>query len=300
MATLQITRGLPGSGKSYWAGTWTAEDPQRRLRINRDDLRAMLDDSRYIKGVTEKRVLAFRDAGITTLLRLGYDVVCDDTNLKARTVRQLALLANQAGAELVMHDFTDVPLETCIARDAARETPVGEDVIRDLHARFIAGRPSPLPMPEDITVIPPAPYEPKPGTPQAVIVDIDGTVALIDHRSPYDETRVASDTPNQPVIEVACAMRAAGRRLVFMSGRTEACRPATVAWLRQHVGGPFEGPFMRAVGDGRQDAVMKAELFDRHIRDHYDVVCVLDDRQQVVDMWRSIGLTVLQVAEGDF
>ena len=45
---------------------------------------------------------------------------------------------------------------------------------------------------------------------------------------------------------------------------------------------------------------MKLELFDRHVRDSYDVRYVLDDRQQVVDAWRSIGLTVFQVAEGNF
>lgn len=42
------------------------------------------------------------------------------------------------------------------------------------------------------------------------------------------------------------------------------------------------------------------ELFDRHARDEYRVLVVLDDRKQVVDMWRSLGLTCLQVAEGNF
>jgi predicted kinase len=301
MATLHITRGLPGSGKTYWARRWTADDTDNRVRVNRDDLRVMLDDGRFIKGITERRVIAARDAAILALLRKDLDVVCDDTNLPSRTVRDLASLARQADAQLKVHDFTDVPLETCISRDAARDRTVGEDVIRDLHARYVNGRPRPLPMPEGrADVAAPERYEPKPGAHKAVLVDIDGTVALMGDRSPYDETSVADDLPNSPVIEVARALRGDGCRIVFMSGRTEGCRAATERWLNQHVGGQFDGPFMRAVGDSRKDSIVKAELFDRHVRDVYDVTCVLDDRQQVVDAWRAMGLTVLQVAEGAF
>jgi len=57
---------------------------------------------------------------------------------------------------------------------------------------------------------------------------------------------------------------------------------------------------MRQAGDKRRDSIVKLELFDRHVRDYYDIAFVLDDRQQVVDAWRVIGLTVFQVAPGDF
>lgn len=301
MATLHITRGLPGSGKTYWAGQWTAEDTNNRVRINRDDLRSMLDDGRWIKGVTEGRLLVARDAAVLALLRKGVDVVCDDTNLPNYSVRSLAKLAQQADATFEVHDFTDTPIETCIARDAARDRVIGEDVIRDLHTRFIRGNAYPLPMPEDhAAAAAPAVYEPKPGARKAALVDIDGTVALAGDRSPYDETRVADDQPNTAVIQVARALRGDGCRLVFMSGRSEGCRAATERWLNQHIGGQYDGPFMRPAGDTRKDSIVKGELFDQHLRDAYDVTCVLDDRQQVVDAWRAMGLTVLQVAEGNF
>jgi hypothetical protein len=57
---------------------------------------------------------------------------------------------------------------------------------------------------------------------------------------------------------------------------------------------------MRPVGDMRKDSVVKAEIFDREIRGRYHVVAVFDDRDQVVKTWRSLGLTVFQVAEGSF
>ncbi|MFI1699080.1 MULTISPECIES: phosphatase domain-containing protein [Streptomyces] len=302
MPTLHFTRGLPASGKTTWARAWTAEDRGGRARVNRDDLRAMLDNGEHIKGVTEKRVMAVRDAAILELLRRGYDVVCDDTNLPQRVARDLARLADRAGAELRVHDFTQVPLDTCIERDAVRKASVGEEAIRDLHQRYLAGKPTPLPLPEESRTVAPAgrTYEPKPGSRKAVLVDIDGTVALMTGRSPFDETRVHEDLPNPPVIQVVRALHAAGNQIVFLSGRTDGSREATDAWLTEHVGVPYAGPFMRPTGDSRKDSIVKVELFDAHIRDTYDVTCVLDDRSQVVQAWRAIGLTVLQVADGNF
>lgn len=304
MTTLVMTRGLPGCGKTTYARLWVAEDRARRARVNRDDLRAMLDDGNFVKGVTEPRVIAARDSAISSLLRLGVDVICDDTNLQQRTARDLAKLAARAGAGIAVVDMTDVPLETCLLRNSRRvdKPPVPEDAIRSMHSRFLAGRAFPLPLPEEPAgaATDGVPYEPKPGTPPAVLVDIDGTVALKGARSPFDETRVHEDRPNIPVIEVVRQERAAGKRVIFMSGRTDACREATEEWLRVYVGVPWEALHMRPAGDMRKDSVVKRELFDRHVREHYDVRRVYDDRGQVVAMWRLLGLTCLAVAEGNF
>lgn len=302
MSRLYITRGLPGCGKTYEASAWVAEDPGSRARINRDDLRAMVHGGLHIKGVTESRIIAVRDAAISALLRRGVDVVCDDTNLPQRTVRDLGRLAKRAGADLKVWDLTDRPLDECIGRDALRERPVGELVIREMHTKYLRGRTFPLPMPEEPAGDAEAlkPYAARPGTPKAVVVDIDGTTALMTDRSPFDETRVGEDLPNMPVIAVVRSLEAAGHRVVFMSGRSDACRAATEEWLTANVGVRYDVLCMRVAGDYRKDSVVKAELFDEHVRDAYDVLCVLDDRRQVVEMWRSLGLTVLQVAPGDF
>ena len=95
-------------------------------------------------------------------------------------------------------------------------------------------------------------------------------------------------------------MHAAGHRVVFLSGRSDKCRTATETWLKKHVAVPFDALHMREHGDNRRDSIVKVELFDAHVRDAYDVTCVLDDRDQVVEAWRALGLTVFQVAEGDF
>lgn len=303
MTTLTITRGLPASGKSTLARAWVAEDPARRFRLNRDDVRAMAHASVFLGQDTEKQVQAVRDAAVTALLKRGVDVVVDDTNLPSRTARDLRRLAVLAGADFEVIDLTDVPLDVCLARNALRGPPelVPEDRIRDMHQRYVAGKAHPLPLadePEDGTVV--EPYAPKPGTPEAIMVDIDGTVALHGTRSPYDESRVHEDRPNLPVIAAVRAMHAAGHLVVFCSGRTEACRDATEKWLREHVAVPYAALHMRPTGDMRKDSIVKAEIFDREIRHRYNVVAVFDDRAQVVRMWRSLGLTVFAVAEGEF
>ncbi|MET8355229.1 MULTISPECIES: hypothetical protein [unclassified Micromonospora] len=139
-----------------------------------------------------------------------------------------------------------------------------------------------------------------PGTPEIVLVDIDGTVALKGDRSPYDMTRVSRDQPKPAVILAVRAMHSAGYGVVFCSGRDESARTDTVAWLDQHVKVPYLALHMRAVGDTRDDAVVKAEIFAREAREKFTVVGVFDDRARVVRMWRALGLTVFQVAEGDF
>lgn len=309
MTTLIATRGIVGSGKTTRARAWVAEDPVGRARVNRDDIRGMAHDGAWVARDdagpgTERATLTVRDAAITALLNCGVDVVCDDTNLPARTVRDLRKLASAAGAGFEVWDLTDVPLDECIRRDAARggRATVGEHVARDQHARFVAGRPYPLPLPDEADAAGPAadPYVPLPGTPPAVLVDLDGTAAILCDRSPYDETRVGGDTPNGPVLAAVRAMHRAGHAVVFVSGRTDGCRPATDAWLTEHTGVPYQALLMRKAGDTRADAVVKRELFDAHVRDRYAVVCVFDDRDSVVAMWRRLGLAVFQVAPGDF
>lgn len=305
MTELIIMRGLPGCGKSTWAATWVALDPARRAEVNRDHLRKMMHRGFYSGQDTELQVIAARDAMISVLLKRGVSVVCSDTNLPQRTARDLVKLAVLAKAEWRIADMTDVPLETCLERNQNRDDkdPVPEHVILDYHNRYIAGHNGPLPLPVAADDWPGVkPYVPDPSLPPAIIVDIDGTVALKGTRDPYDETRVHEDRPNLPVIETVWAMTQLGYRLIFLSGRTEKCKEETIDWIRDHIEGD-PGKFelhMRKQGDMRKDRIVKAELFDKHVRGKYNVLCVFDDRDQVVALWREMGLVCMQVAEGAF
>ncbi|MEU4687666.1 AAA family ATPase [Actinoplanes sp. NPDC023714] len=298
MTRLLITRGLPASGKTTFARKLQPDV----VRVNRDDLRRMLHGARLYTQRSEAQVTQAQRAAVEALLRARGSVVVDDTNLRAKTVREWAELAARFDASFEVHDFTGVPLDECLRRDAGRpgDERVGEAGIRRMHERYLAGRNLPLPVPFVERGGPGVVYRPDPELPEAVLVDIDGTVALMSGRSPYDWGRVGEDAPNPSVITAVRAMHAAGHAIVFCSGRDAVCRAETEAWLELFVGVPYEALFMRPEGDSRKDAIVKREIFDSEIRDRWRITGVFDDRRQVVRMWRALGLTVFQVAEGDF
>lgn len=304
--TLWIPRGLPASGKTTWARDMLdGQAPGSIVRLNRDDLRAMMLPAGYRtpRHDAEERVSTVQHGPIRDLLRADVDVIVDDTNLRLRFVRKLMQLAAQAGADWKFVDrFLEVPVSECVERDSLRANPVGQAVIQGMHDKFLSGgRTLHVPTLDDEAVTARR-YVPPPTAPRAVMVDIDGTVALHGDRSPYDTSRYHEDTVNRAVVDTVCMAFEAGHRIVFCSGRSEEFRDVTASWLSDHVlpvGAGWE-LHMRPAGDTRNDAVVKLELFDQHIRDRFDVRFVLDDRDRVVKAWRSVGLTVFQVAEGAF
>ena len=150
-------------------------------------------------------------------------------------------------------------------------------------------------------------YVRKEGTPRAIIVDIDGTVAHHYNevgeqlRGHYEYSKVLGDLPDMAIIDLVGMLDYALYKIIFVSGREDSCREDTEEWLARY---GFDKSkyklFMRKTGDHRPDYVIKYEIFDASIRDHYDIAFALDDRTQVVQMWRSLGIKVLQVADGNF
>ena len=147
---------------------------------------------------------------------------------------------------------------------------------------------------------------------QIIVCDLDGTLCDITHRThfvqrPHGERKdwdaffagVPDDKVNEPVLDLLFMVDEYST-VVFCSGRPERCRADTVAWLEKHAF-PFSQCqlHMRKDGDFRPDDIVKQEILDTHI-DKDRVLFVLDDRNQVVNMWRRNGLACFQVAEGNF
>jgi predicted kinase len=276
---LLMLRGLPASGKSTYARTLADKG---WVRVNKDDLRAMLHNGKWSRE-HEKQVLAIRDHIIEQSLSAGLSVVVDDTNLAPKHRQTLTELAKKHAATFETKTF-DVPIEECIKRDLARANSVGERVIRQMYDQFLDP--------------PPDAYHPPEDKPSAVLCDIDGTLAHMRNRSPYEWSKVGEDSLDDAVKGLLDLCNF-GYQIILLSGRDSVCRPQTEEWLRSY-GVPYDQLFMRAENDNRKDSIVKRELFDDFIRNNYQVQFVLDDRDQVVKMWRAMGLKCLQVAEGDF
>ena len=133
----------------------------------------------------------------------------------------------------------------------------------------------------------------------AVVVDIDGTLALMKgRRDPFEWEKVGLDAPNTPVVELV-RLLANSFSILVVSGRDGSCRGLTEEWLMDN-DIPFDQLFMRPAGNCEKDSVIKEAIFHRFIDPMFNVKFVLDDRNQTVSKWRELGLTCLQVAEGDF
>lgn len=129
-----------------------------------------------------------------------------------------------------------------------------------------------------------------------VICDLDGTLAIMEKRGPFDWHRVGEDKLNQAVFDVISGLRNDLGYLVFvLSGRDAVCKKETISWLDKNLV-CYDKLLMRDADDNRKDVVVKRELFDQ-IKDKYDIRMVIDDRPSVCRMWRELGLFVLQVGD---
>jgi predicted kinase len=278
-----ILKGLPACGKTTYCKELMAANPGAYKRINKDDLRAMIDDGKWSKH-NESFILKVRDSLILTALREGCHVLVDDTSLHPK--HETAIRELVKGVALVeIKDFTDVPLETCLERDRHRQNYVGEQVIRKMYNQYL-WKPTPTPV-----YIPELPY--------AIICDLDGTLAIINGRNPYDAEKCEQDIVNAPIASILEQYKRI-HRIFLVSGRSEQFRPQTERWLQKHGLGGYDALYMRPDGDARKDALVKRELYKQHIQGKYNIRFILDDRNQMVEMWRSLGLTCLQVADGDY
>lgn len=301
MSKLIILRGVSGSGKSTWARNQTGY-----LVVSRDSIREMqygssgkdyYDVPNTFLMERESVVTMIQDSMIEGALRTGVNVIVDNTNIEWRYVKALAKIANKVGAEVEIRVF-DAAVQTAITNDHMRAArggrSVGADIIRKQHQRLQGTIYKEL---EPVFV--PAPYEGTPGKPKAFLVDIDGTLAhMRDYRGPYDWQKVHLDDADESIVELVNYGISEEYTVIVMSGRDESCRDLTETWLDRWV--RWDDLFMRPEKDMRPDNIIKAELFDKYVRDNFDVKFVLDDRDQVVQMWRSMGLKCLQVAEGNF
>lgn len=138
---------------------------------------------------------------------------------------------------------------------------------------------------------------------KAIIVDIDGTLALFSHhRSPYDTQLCEGDEPNVPIVMLLDSLVMAEKDLaiILVSGRFEEFMPQTRNWLNKYEI-PYDHLFMRPEGDKREDSIIKKEIYESKIKDKYDVWFVVDDRPRVVRMWRyDLGFTVFQLNDKEF
>lgn len=287
--TLTIMRGISGSGKSKYA----VEDTDA-LIVSRDIIRLQFgaEGKTVLSSDEEKLVTLIERDQVREALYRNCDVVLDDTNLNNSNVRHFMNLAHALGHEYYVIEMTDsYDLGLCISR-----SDIPESAVTAQHKKWLKRKPveatveriEPIEMPSSISVF------------DAYIFDMDGTLAHIDPDNPrdvYDGSRAQEDLCHAEVARIARALDSYGAYVMVVSGRSEEHRQVTIDWLLAN-DIQFDGLFMRSAGDKRPDAQVKYELLQKIVADGFRVTGVFDDREQVVNMWRTAGVKVFDVGQG--
>lgn len=290
---LILTIGISNSGKTSWANEYLAENPNT-VNLNRDDLRASrhteTNNIRDYKFKKQKEIdVTLKQFNLANIADAkGQDIIVSDTNLNPKTREKWALWASQHGYTVINKLFTTEP-HICIARSLKREYTVAPHVINMQYKQLRKH----LGLQTENVFID--------GLEKAVIVDLDGTVADMEGvRGAFEWDKVGLDKPHEDIINLVEMLHGEGYYIIFLSGRDGSCREQTLKWITKHIAVSCWDLWLRNTGDSRADAIIKEELFDKHVKGRYNVRYVLDDREQMVQRWRAMGLLCLQVANGDF
>jgi len=271
-------KGLPASGKSTFAKELVAKEPDTWVRVNKDSLRTMLHEGKWSKG-REKIVQQMQRAMAEDALKSGLSLVVDDTNLAPKHEDTYRQLADRYGADFEIRVF-DTSVEECLERDSKRPDSVGKDVICRMFYDFMCKKTVERVKGQD-----------------AVIFDIDGTLARMKDRGPFEWEKVGQDELNEAVWRAYRAFKELDYAVLIVSGRDGSCEELTKEWLVKHQI-EYDGFWMRPAGSMEKDTVVKDRIYREHIEGKYNVVGVFDDRPSVVRFWRSQGLFVFDCGNG--
>ena len=293
---LILTRGIQGSGKSTWAKAWVEEDPEHRIRINNDDMRNML--GKYWVPSREGLITHSKNLLAIHAMMLGYDIVVDNMNLNPKEVKFWEDVVNSHNAEgeykyeIEFKDFF-ISVEECVRRDAMRPNPIGEKVIRDTWRRYKHFIQTTL-VEEYVDNI--MRYT---GKPKCIVIDMDSTMCFNTTKRPWFGDGAAegmiNDVPNTGVCDVVRQLQEQ-YLVVVATGRDTSQAEVTKQWLAKQ-GINVDEYFFRNAGDYRKGVEVKKEQITS-ILNKYDIVAVFEDCEPIVNMYRDMGLTVLQPNKG--
>ena len=299
---IKILIGATGSGKTTFAKYWIRTEPNW-MRVCRDDFRLMHFNHSNLTFDEENRISDMIDGSIKSLIDKDVNVLIDATHCKAEYINGYIKKYNEKA--IISFQIFDVNLDELKFRCKDRFEKTGKHIpvsviekyykqLQHLKGSFDFSTRKVIAAPKNKIVIQ------NPNLPKTIICDLDGTLALMNGRNPFDASKCDEDLLNEPVANTLINYKKLGYSIILLSGREEKFRDPTLRFLTKN-SIEFDSLLMRKTGDSRKDAIIKKEIFDAEIRDKYFIEFVLDDRNQVVDMWRNeLQLTCFQVYYGDF
>lgn len=285
-----ITVGVSGSGKSTFAKELCERDAPF-IEINRDNIRERLFGGNY-KQTKEKelKVSGRQQAILSWCWENNYSVIISDTNLNPTYRQGLVSYLEGLGYEVEIKNMY-IDYEKAWKQNENRVKNVPLSVFNRQWKMWIEYLKS---IGEHYH------YTPNPDLEQVYVVDIDGTIAQMNGRNPYEFDKVGNDSPRKEIIKMLESLIVTSDlKIIFLSGRDDSCYEETRKWIEdQFKMTNFFDLHMRKTGDPRKDSIVKQEIFEKEIASKYNVRMVIDDRPQVVRMWYDIGIeNVMCVAD---
>lgn len=304
--------GPPACGKNSYAQNEIQRLKGQGVVVCRDNFREMLvggniHQYRFKSDIEDIITKAELETAILSL-SIGKHVFVADTNLNPKTqdawktfakeqkvafhkkdffndyYMQNQALAQEIGPEFVVEKFR----KQCLEWNLKRLASVPSDVINKMIDDYI--------VPKYSSVVN---YTGTKDKPNAIIVDLDGTLFHMKDRGPFEWDKVHTDTIDEFVRETIILYKNAGYKIIACSGRDEVCKALSLQSLQQY-NVPIDEFFIRSAGDQRPDWKVKDEIFWNSIAPNYNVRLCLDDRNQVVNRYRAMGIKVYQVQPGNF
>lgn len=306
--TLYVLIGVSLSGKTTLAKKMIAEAKNRTYHVSRDKVREMMfgvirDGNKY----EEETVTKIIDNQVKGLIKVG-DVILDNTNLHPNDYKRIITEYNNCNIKFIKLDL--LSMVDYVKRNNLRRRETGvyipmESIEKQIKLYNELGEF------EDVVYVEPdnqfikvderiingtnKPYNEN----DVIIVDMDGTLSLMNGRDPFIGQECGSDVINHSVLEVIKRFP----RVFIFSGRNSdnGGKEATIKWLADH-GVVYEKLVMREPRNTEPDNVIKKKMYQKHIIDAGEnVFFVLDDRDQVVSLWRDdLKLNCFQVNYGNF
>ena len=280
---LILTVGISASGKTTWAET----QKHCMVNINRDDIRFNIvqpgsDWKTYKHNKKNEKIVTEIELEVAEFaVRFEANIIISNTNLNPKTREFWKDFAKHHNYEFEIKEFP-ITLEEAIKRDNLRQNGVGEQVIRKQYQQWLEyiGRKT---------------YTPNEKLPKCIIVDIDGTIAEMNGRGPFEWHKVSHDKSRKFVLDmIEGVVRENDCFVVYLSGRDAICEDDTRKWIYDNTCDyTFSNDwqlYMRNKNDTRKDRIVKEEIFWNVVAPKYNVIGVFDDRPQVLQMWHELKL----------
>ena len=285
-----VLQGPPASGKSTWARE-TAKAGTPYVIVSRDSIRNAR--GAYWGPNQEDYITDIEECGVNFAINRGLIPIIDATNLNPKTIEKWERIAKENNCDIEYKQFY-IPFKEALERDTNRAQPVGKKVLKNFYTKYFYDE-----------YVKEVGYDDRPilesnNLPNCVVIDLDGTIALHQNRLPYDWDKIPTDKCDPRMQKMIEQFNLQAIKIIFLTGRPETARSLTDEWLKKNIPDINYTLLMRSASDFRSGEIVKAEIWKKEVNPKYNTLCVFEDSNKCVDMWRELGVLTCQVANGDY